>query len=193
MMRLSSLLLSFALLIITGCETATPYKAAHGSDFGYSEQQIESKRWAIRFSGNSITDKQTVETYLIFRAAELTTENGFDFFEVVRRDVDEETSFTSDLFATPFFYSFHGVGPHQGFHVSSRHLAPTPYQSRGRALPGTYYDPFFGGPAAFQERVSYTASAEILMRSGQKPDAAAFFDATDVINTLGPSITKPTQ
>ena len=29
-------------------------------------------RWKVSFSGNSLTDRNTVETYLLYRAAELT-------------------------------------------------------------------------------------------------------------------------
>jgi hypothetical protein len=42
------------------------------SSRGYSEQQIENNRFRVQFAGNSLTDRKTVETYLLYRAAELT-------------------------------------------------------------------------------------------------------------------------
>ena len=75
-----------ALAVLGACATATPYQAASGTDRGYSEQKIENNRFQVQFAGNSLTDRKTVETYLLYRAAELTKQNGFDHFRVMRRD-----------------------------------------------------------------------------------------------------------
>ena len=78
-----------ALALLGACATATPYQAAmDSSSRGYSEQQIENNRFRVQFSGNSLTDRKTVETYLLYRAAELTKLNGYDHFRVVHRDTD---------------------------------------------------------------------------------------------------------
>ncbi|MCR9194047.1 MAG: hypothetical protein NXH88_04895, partial [Hyphomonas sp.] len=69
-LRISTALLALAFL--GACATATPYQAALEGQKGYANQQIESNRWQISFAGNSLTDRQTVETYLLYRAAELT-------------------------------------------------------------------------------------------------------------------------
>ncbi len=37
------------------------------------------------------TDRETVENYLLYRAAELTLQNGFDAFTVVNRDIDKDS------------------------------------------------------------------------------------------------------
>ena len=79
---------AFALLV--ACTTATPYQAEYDSERGYSEQQIESNRFHVQFAGNSLTDRKTVETYMLYRAAELTKQNGFDHFRVVHRATDAE-------------------------------------------------------------------------------------------------------
>ena len=77
-----------ALALLGACATATPYQPATPNARGYSNQQIESNRWMVSFAGNSLTDRQTVETYLLYRAAELTSQNGYDYFRVVRRATD---------------------------------------------------------------------------------------------------------
>ena len=48
-------------------------------------------RFRVSFAGNSFTSRETVERYLLFRAAELTVQNGFDHFILVDRDTDKQT------------------------------------------------------------------------------------------------------
>ena len=67
-----------ALLLLGACATATPYQAATEELHGYENQKIERNRWQVSFGGNALTDRQTVETYLLYRAAELTLQQGFD-------------------------------------------------------------------------------------------------------------------
>ena len=81
-----------ALSMLAACASPTPYQAADGSRRGYTEQQIETNRFRISFDGNSLTDRETVETYLLYRAAELTVEEGYDHFMVVTRATDEAVS-----------------------------------------------------------------------------------------------------
>ena len=64
-------------LMIAGCATPTTYRPAKGSGFsrtGYSERQVTPDRFLVTFAGNSVTERDTVERYLLFRAAELTRE-----------------------------------------------------------------------------------------------------------------------
>ncbi|MEL7130342.1 MAG: hypothetical protein AAGK23_12425 [Pseudomonadota bacterium] len=184
-----------ALLALSACATATPYQPQVNSNGGYLDQQIETNRWAISFAGNTLTDRQTVETYLLYRAAELTSQQGFDYFQIVTRDTDVESRFIATGFSSPFFYNFYGFGPHAGFGRAG---------FRGRGFSrfggfhsgfghgfGGYYDPFFGGPSSFQERVNYEATAEIVMGKGEKPEDAAFFSAEDVLINLSGTIVLP--
>ncbi|MEM6410755.1 MAG: hypothetical protein AAF683_04415 [Pseudomonadota bacterium] len=191
-----------ALLLLGACATATPYQPQVNSDGGYIDQQIETNRWAISFSGNSLTERSTVETYLLYRAAELTSQNGFDYFQIVSRDTDVESRFIATGFSSPFFYNFYGFGPHPGFYGVGY-----PYGRRGFSrfggfhgrgfygpgfgTFGGFHDPFFGGPTSFQERVSYEATAEIIMFRGEEPEGAEFFDAEDVLINLSGRIVLP--
>lgn len=200
-MRKTLLAAAVTSLLFAACETTTPYQPADKWQHGYADQQIERNRWAVKFTGNSLTDRQTVETFLLYRSAELTVQSGYDYFEIVARQTDSETTYLSNAFATPFYYNFYGVGPHPGFYAGPVGFGPGRLYGgrRGRRFARGgfgfnsfgYYDPFFGGPTQFQEQVSYEASAEILMRKGAKPDEAAYFDAADVVRTLGPTITRP--
>src|SRR5262249_2158652 len=47
-----------------------------------------ANRTRLSFSGNSSTELQTVRKYVLFRAAELTLERGYDYFVIMDRGVD---------------------------------------------------------------------------------------------------------
>ena len=57
----------------------------------------------MRFHGNSLTSRETVEAYLLYRAAELTIERGGDWFTILdredAREVFQETRAHSQLAA----------------------------------------------------------------------------------------------
>ena len=79
-------------LLLAGCATPTPYKPADGG-YGYAEQQIENDRYRVTFAGNSVTPRDTVQNYLLYRAAELTVEHGHDYFTIVNQDIERSTAY----------------------------------------------------------------------------------------------------
>nr|WP_321359822.1 hypothetical protein [uncultured Hyphomonas sp.] len=179
-----------ALALLGACATATPYQAAiSASSSGYSDQQIENNRFRVQFSGNSLTDRKTVETYLLYRAAELTKLNGYDNFRVVHRDTDAESRMVPigggaySPFYDNFYLDYYYFGSPAYFY--RRPFGPDPFWPRWG-----YYDPYWG-PAQYRESTRYMASAEILMGKGQKPDDAAYFDADQVLMNLSGSIVRP--
>lgn len=100
----------FCLMLCTAvaaaCATATPYQPLRKGE-GYAEQKIESNRYRVTFDGNFRTNKQTVENYLLYRAAEITLANGGNYFIVADQNTEADTRYTqtfsgvgSDVFAT---------------------------------------------------------------------------------------------
>ncbi|MEL6245772.1 MAG: hypothetical protein AAFQ21_01240 [Pseudomonadota bacterium] len=177
-----------ALAVLGACATATPYQAASDSARGYENQQIETNRWSVSFSGNSLTDRETVETYLLYRAAELTAQEGFDHFRVVRRETDADSRLVSTGFGPSPFYS--GFYCDYRFYGTRGRLHPSAfYRSRG-FYRDPFYDPFFSG-YDFREVVRYEATAEIIMGRGEKPEDPAFFNAEDVLVNLSGRIQRP--
>ncbi len=170
-----------ALALLGACATATPYQPATPNARGYSNQQIESNRWMVSFAGNSLTDRQTVETYLLYRAAELTSQNGYDYFRVVRRATDADKNLVPVGTGYSPYYGY--FAPQYRFY--SRHgriyAVPNPWAGFG--------DPF--GPSQYREIQRYEASAEILMGRGPKPDDPAYFDAQEVRQNLSTQIVLP--
>ncbi len=56
-----------------------PSIAAASDGYGYRDQQIESNRYRVSFSGNVATDLDAVRDYALYRAAELTLARCDDF------------------------------------------------------------------------------------------------------------------
>lgn len=82
-------------LLTGGCATGTFYQpAATPDDYGYRDLGLTSDHYRISFAGNSLTPRETVEAYVLYRAAEVTLEAGYDYFRVVSRDTETNTHYT---------------------------------------------------------------------------------------------------
>jgi hypothetical protein len=175
-------------LAVSACMTATPYRPATGSGTmrtGYSDQQIENNRFRVSFAGNSITSRETVERYLLFRAAELTVQNGDDYFVLADRDTEKKTR----TYATPGIGGGFYGGPWGGWGPSWRYYRP---RFGWRSWDPFWGDPFFDRDIDIRTVEQYEAIAEIVTGRGPKPaDNVRAFDAREVMNRLGPSIQTP--
>ncbi len=205
-----ALLAGFALL--SACTTATPYQPAHSETArnGYSQTQIEDDRIRVSFDGNSSTDRETVENYLLYRAAELTREKDYDYFTVTDRSTEEKsrTQFTGSGFGGRYhgLFNYSYYSPYRGW--SRPYFRPyTAYHFGGRGgfgfsrfgsgFRGGFGNRFggFGGHHNFgnyQEITRYRASAEVKFGKGEKPaDADNAFNAQQVLDNLGDEIIYP--
>jgi hypothetical protein len=174
---------------LAACATPTPYQPnirGQATSGGYSEVQIEPDRFRVTFSGNSLTSRETVEGYLLFRAAELTLQKGYDWFTIVDRETDKTTR--TYVEPDPFYRPWYG--PSFGYWRPS-------WRYFGQGYGWRTWDPFWGDPF-WGDRIDvrtvdrYEASAEIVMHKGAKPagDPRAF-DARAVIESLKPRIQYP--
>ena len=179
-------LLASAMLVVAGCATETAYRPATGSGFeraGYSDRMIEPNRFMVSFAGNSYTSRDTVERYLLYRSAELTVQQGYDYFILSDRNTDKRTR----TYATPSF-----VGGPYGY----GYWGPS-WRYRGRGFGWRSWDPFWGDPffdrsIDVQTIDKYEASAEIVLGRGPKPaNNVRAFDAREVMRNLGPTIVTP--
>lgn len=172
---LSGCLVSAALL--AACAESTPYqRATSPGSYGYSEQRVEQNRYMVSFSGNSLTDRQAVETFLLYRAAELTREQGYDYFRLVRRDTEADRRITGTT--GPY-----GPGYRSRFDVFYRYYHPR-FGWYG------WRDPFWDD-VNLREVTRYQAMAEIQLGRGATPQDPDAFDAADVIRNLGPLVRPP--
>lgn len=172
---------------LAACGTATPYQPnipGQATSGGYSEMRLEPDRWRVTFTGNTLTSRETVEAYLLFRAAELTTQQGYDWFAIVDRHTEREAR--TYVEPDPFYRPWYGYGfwrPHWRYY--------------GHRFGWRTWDPFWGDPF-WADRVDvrtvqkFEASAEIVMRRGAKPaDDPRAFDARAVTDNLRPRIQYP--
>jgi len=161
---------AFAAATLVACVTSTPYGPASGNNpYGFLDQKIEANRYRIVFRGNSSTTRETVETFLLYRAAELTVENGFDYFILTEQDTEANRSYATSPSA-PFYgrYSY-GFAPY---------CCAFPYYAYGWG---------WGSPYGYDTRefTRYTAIAFVSMHKGQKPeDEPQAFDARSVLENL---------
>ena len=169
------LLLAVAAGLLSACAPATPYHPAVSDRYGFEEQRIESNRTRITFRGNTLTDRETVETYLLYRAAEITIEQGFDYFIVADRGTEEVSRLQSTGGYRPrFAFDYWYFSPRRGW--------------------SPWYDPFWDEPTSYREVSRYEAVAEVAMFRGQKPqDDANAFDAREVQTNLQGRIVRPPQ
>ncbi len=176
---------------LAACASPTPYQPdipGQQTSGGYSDVEIEPNRFRVSFQGNTLTSRETVEGYLLFRAAELTVQQGYDWFSIVERSTDKQsrTYVEPDPLYTPWY------GPTFGYWRPS-------WRYYGAGFGWRTWDPFWGDPF-WANRVDvrtvnrYEATAEIVMSKGQKPanDPKAF-DARAVIAALAPRIRYPSQ
>ncbi|MDB5695315.1 MAG: hypothetical protein JWN21_858 [Sphingomonas bacterium] len=182
-------------LLLGACMTETPYKPATGQGFsrtGFSERQVDQNRFLVSFAGNSSTPRDTVERYLLFRAAEVTLQSGGTYFVMVDRDTDlQSRTYTTGGFGSGFGYG--GFGGYWG--PSWRY-----YGGGFGAARGFGWSPWYGGGfGAFndfdvQTVQRYEASAEIVVGRGPIPrDNLRAFDARQVVDRIGPTVVLPGQ
>ena len=184
--------LAASTLMVAGCATETTYRPATGQGFnrtGYSDRQVEPNRFLVSFAGNSVTSRDTVERYLLFRSEELTLQNGYDYFVMADRDTDLQ----SRTYSTPGgFNRGFGYGGFGGYWGPS-------WRYYGRGFGWRSWDPWFGGGFGpwgndFDIRTidRYEATAEIVMRKGPIPkDNLRAFNARAVVDSIGPSVVLP--
>ena len=83
-------------LLLSGCGAglhplASKYKP-DGFGGGYSEQQVASDRYFVKYRGNGYTGCELVYNRAILRAAELTVELNKDLFAIIHDLDDSETT-----------------------------------------------------------------------------------------------------
>ncbi|MEZ5897367.1 MAG: hypothetical protein R3C51_13310 [Parvularculaceae bacterium] len=169
---------ALAAVTLAACASSTPYGPASANNpYGFSEQRIEQNRYRIVFRGNSSTTREAVETYLLYRAAELTLQSGFDHFVVTEQDTEANTRYSSSPNAAFFGRYSYGYGPY---------CCAFPYYAYGWGW-GSPYDSY-----DTREITRYTAIAFVTMHAGPKPaDNPQAFDARDVVDNLRSYVVVP--
>lgn len=169
MRLLISCFLPFALLV-AGCSSSPDYKAAEGNGYGYQESKLSDSQYRVHFKARG-SDKSKAMDFAMLRAAELTLEQGFDWFTVSSREtlVDNKTV---DRGSQVGFSKRYETRRECGLLTCRTRTEPTSSYSAGV---------FLGG----DKSSDIEAVLNITMGNGNKPSSA--FDATQVKNNLQPN------
>jgi hypothetical protein len=144
--------------------TTTPYQPLRSGE-GYSEQRLETNRYRVAFAGSPSTSRQTIETYLLYRAAELTLDNGYDYFVLSGTTFDARAARATGLSV--------GFG---GFGVGSSSSVGV------------------GVGASTQSGPGHRDQADVVMFRGAKPpDNPVAFDAHEIKANLDKDIKRPQE
>lgn len=164
MNRLTLPLIAAAGLALSACASLAPYGAqATAGGQGYAEQRIESNRFRVSYNG--VGAPGPVADMALLRAAELTTAEGYDWFEVTRSWTDGRPDSAGGM--RPSVGVSYGSGRSSGRYGS--------YSSSGVGV-GVGLD--FSGPSAT------STTLEVVMGSGARPDRPNAYDARAVQGNL---------
>jgi hypothetical protein len=153
---------------LAGCMTAAPYAPRRpGQATGYTDRELAPGRFRVTFTGNAETSRDTVENYLLLRAAEVTLASGGTHFLFDDRDTRARTStYASPAFAGPGYwgggFGTWGFRPRWGYGA-------------------------FGPPLMISQTTRYEAYAEIVvLKPGQEKSETRAVDARAIVSHLGP-------
>ncbi|WP_425983144.1 CC0125/CC1285 family lipoprotein [Brevundimonas sp. TWP1-2-1b1] len=160
MKRLAIALTGLSALALSACASLTPYGAQQGpSGQGYSEQRIESNRYRVSYNGVGAAGR--VADWALLRAADLTTEQGYDWFEVTQSWTDGRPGGAG------------GVRPSVSIGGGSSRYGG--YSASGVGV-GVGLN--FSGPQPT------STTLEVVLGRGQKPDRPNAYDARSVQGSI---------
>ncbi|HEU0095810.1 MAG TPA: hypothetical protein VFQ52_05105, partial [Rhizomicrobium sp.] len=82
--------------LLAGCATPSPYAPRlQGQATGYTDRALAQNRYRITFTGNSVTPRETVESFLLLRAAEVTRAAGYSNFVFDTRNTKAHQTVTA--------------------------------------------------------------------------------------------------
>lgn len=168
MNRLTLPLIVAAGLALTACTSLAPYGPQMGpGGQGYAEQRIESNRFRVTYNG--VGAPGPVADMALLRAAELTTAEGYDWFEVTQRWIDGRPDSAGGM--RPSVGVGYGSSSYGGRYGS--------YRSSGVGV-GVGLN--FSGPSPT------STTLEVVMGRGERPDRPDAYDARGVQDSLRPRL-----
>ena len=145
-------------LALGACQTLAPYGPAAGpATQGWSQQPIESNRWRVSYRGHG--RPEMVSDYALLRSAELTLEQGHEWFVVEQSWID----------------AGHPGGARPNVSIGAGRSDYGRYSSSGV---GVGLGLNLGGGEAT------VVSMEIRMGHGPQPSGARAYDARDVVRNI---------
>jgi len=157
-------LIAASALSMAACASLAPYGPAQSpSGQGFSEQRIENDRYRVTYRG--VGAPGPVADLALLRAADVTTQAGYDWFEVTQRYIDGRPDSAGGF--RPNLSIGGGSSRYSGRHGG--------FSSSGVGV-GVGLN--FSGPSPT------STVLEIRLGRGNRPDRAEAYDARDVQRTL---------
>jgi hypothetical protein len=152
------------------CASTPKYAPADSADdFGHYSSQLEANRYRIVYNGRSSTGPATTRDYALLHAAELTLREGYDWFEIVDREM--ATSHTRQSSSGFTYDRTHHVERSCGLLACTHSM----YPMTGR---GMHLD-----SGRSQTRYSYVL--EIVMGKGEMPEKGGnYYEAAPIAASL---------
>ncbi len=164
MTRLVLPLIAAAGLTLSGCASLAPYGPQHApGGQGFAEQRIETNRYRVTYSG--VGAPGPVADFALLRAAEVTLQGGYDWFEVTQRWIDGRPDSAGGM--RPSVDVGYGSSSYGGRYGG--------YSSSGVGL-GVGLN--FTGPSPT------STTLEIVTGNGAKPDRPDAYDARGVQDAI---------
>jgi hypothetical protein len=152
------LLIFAAVAALAACAATPAYSPAPSPGAaGYSETRIESNRFFVTYRAAGAADAAMLQDYALLRAADLTLQNGRDWFWVDHRALDQESARAA-------------MGPSIGVGIGAGSFGRRSGVNVGVGM----NFPLGGAPAGTRAR---SAAVEIRFGEGVKPDDANAYDA----------------
>lgn len=84
---MKAILMSVFFIVLTGCASHANYQAAKGSGYGYKDVRVSETEYRVEYkTANTNTNTKKAQDFALLRAAELTIEQGYDWFVVTKRE-----------------------------------------------------------------------------------------------------------
>lgn len=79
--------------LLAGCASGPAYRPAEqAGDYGYRDTLLTSDRYRVSFVGDAGTARENVETFALFRAADVSLAHGYDHFRITARETSPITT-----------------------------------------------------------------------------------------------------
>lgn len=161
-----------AAVALSGCASSPQYVAADDAgDFGHYSTKLADNRYRVVYNGNNRIDLNKTKDYALLRAAELTLQEGYSWFEVVDRATTTKER-SSDR-------PHSGAGVERSYEVQrSCGLLGCTERVRPTTTVGMHVE-----TGRAEEKHSY--ALEILMGNGEMPEKGGnYYDASSVTKSI---------
>ena len=138
---------AIAVLALAACAPMqpSPYGPRDGAyGYGFMDEKLDGTRWRISFASNAVTPRETLDAFVLYRAAELTLAKGYDRFAVTDRSFERHIERTG---AYPLYPLYHyGDGRHRRYLHHLNHYYAHSYTTFEQRTAALVIIPYRGAP-----------------------------------------------